>query len=430
MSDSFYVTDAAISKDPIVSLSVLASADPSPTKMMAVEGAAMDDAAQLIVPEALRWASEEISTNGLNTAYCPSTGLPELADLILVESTGQETLDYIQKLGVSHAALVCSGGTSAISLALASCVSRQEPLIVQTPHWSGYDSIALALGLATPINFDFLDKQGRFNLEGLKTTINELPRTAKLSIILNSPFDNPLSCSIKDTDWRDLAKFLAELPPREITIILDTAYMDFGAGGKDYHRLDFIRILFETLDTKFKLILATTLSKSFALYGARVGASILLSKDSSAVRRWTDVAGGILRGMYSSASRPGQELALNILRDPHKLENIHLYQAKTVKLIESRRGLLLKLLSSLDFISNIRDTQASPLQYIEADGGFFTSLKIQDHKFASRLYKAMLAEHIYIPIISEHYLRLPVCAMSSSFTQSLIERISQIANAL
>jgi len=430
MTANFYSTQAAISKDAIVDLSVKASADANPNKIVAVEGAALDDLGNLIVPEAIKWASQEIAANGLNTSYCPSIGLAGLADLILEETLGKLTLTKLKQQGVNHAGLVCSGGTNALSVPLAACASSEDRIIVQTPHWSGYDSIALALGHQPLLNFEFINESGNFNLEGLKETIDNAiklsPKSKRLVIILNTPYDNPLAKEIKRSEWTELIKHLSETNKhRELTIILDTAYMDFGPGGKDYTRLNFLVELFESLEDRFNLVLATTLSKSFAMYGARIAASILLSKNKDIASKWTDIAGGIIRGTYSSASRPGQELALNILKDPVKLANIHQYQKNTVELVQKRQEHLFKLLNKIDFISDVQNDANTPLKYIRPDGVFFTGIRIEDQNLAQMLYTAMLADHIYVPIISNKYLRLPVCAMTEEFSEELLKRLTK-----
>ncbi len=428
----FYVTNAAISKDAIVDLSVKASADTHPNKMMAVEGAAVDDNGNLIVPEAIKWASQEIATNGLNTAYCPSIGIAGLAALILQETVGAVTLKTLEEQGVTSAGLICSGGTNALSVPLAACTQPGDSIIVQNPHWSGYDSIALALGHKPLANFEFINKSGDFDFESFKQVVNNALPSSRLVIILNTPYDNPLAKEIKKESWLEIIKFLQGIKAnqaKEIVIILDTAYMDFGPGGKDYNRLAFIVDLFNSLDDNFSLIIASTLSKSFAMYGARIAISSLLSKNKTKVAKWTDIAGGIIRGTYSSASRPGQELALNILQDPAKLANVHKYQADTVALVQSRQEVLLKELQRYEIFSDIKDGKNTPFQYIKPDGVFFTALKINDPSFAAKLYDAMLAEHLYIPIISGKYLRLPVCAMTADFIEKLVSKLATISNS-
>lgn len=431
---NFYVTNAAISHDAIVDLSVKADADPNPNKMVAVEGAAVGDNGKLIIPQAVITASHEIAANGLNTAYCPSVGMAGLADLIFQETVGTQTINKLEQLGVTHSGLICSGGTNALSVPLMACASNEDSIIVQNPHWSGYDSIAAALGHKPLVNFEFINNEGNFNIEGFKEAISEVLKNSKqhsrLVIVLNTPFDNPLAKEVKEESWQEIIKFLQTInvnQAKEIVLILDTAYMDFGPGGKDYNRLNFLVNLFNSLDTNFSVVLATTLSKSFAMYGARIAASILLSKNKNKVQNWKDRAGGIVRGTYSSASRPGQELAMNILKDPKKLANIHQYQADTVKLVQSRQDFLFSILDGLESFSDIKNNEDTPFQYIKPDGVFFTSLKIKNSFFAKKLLEEMIANHVYVPIISGKYMRLPICALRTDFIEKLMNKISEIS---
>lgn len=419
----FFTTEARISKDPIVGLIQEAGADDHPDKLTAIIGAAADDEGKLIIPKAITKAAEEITKDGIGMGYAPSTGIPKLAELISAEFLGRKTQEKLDQAGVYKAEVITSGGTNAISTALIACTSEDDQIITHNPHWAGYDSVALSISRKPMLNFDILNAEQNFNIDSFTTTINSV-ESDKLSIILNTPFDNPLGKDFGKNTWIEIAKVLKEQinKGKEVLVILDTAYLDFGPDGKDYSRLSFLVDLFETTKSdKFSLVIAGTLSKSFAMYGARIGVATLISSNKEQVASWKNTAGGVIRGTFSNASRPGQEIALNILQDMNKLADIHDFQMKTSQMLAKRRDF---------FVDTMSKDLPEALEIIKADSGFFISLRVADQEFALKLSEELKKNHTYVPLISNQFLRIPVCGLAEKKLEELSQRIIRAAHKL
>jgi aromatic-amino-acid transaminase len=419
---SFFTTEARISKDPIVGLIQKSSEDKSENKLLAIIGAATDDNGKLIVPEIISETAKEILSDGLGMDYVPSPGLPELAPLMSSEILGKELEAKLKAAGVKRSEVSTLGGTNAISLAIQACTALEDEIITHDPHWAGYDSITLALPRKPLINFEFLDSNQNLNFDSFQRTCESVyqnPKNSKLTIILNTPFDNPLGKDLGLDVWKRLAEILSSFAEKDILIILDTAYIDFGPSGKDYNRLNYLLTLFEKIPN-LSLVIAGTVSKSFAMYGARVGVATLLSKDEEKISNWKNIVGGVVRGVFSNAPRFTQELALRILKDPDKLSKIHDFQKATSRLLLKR---------SEFFAENIKN-YPEIFEPIKPDGGFFYSLKIRDKGFASRLSQVLLEQHVYVPILSEKYLRIPICGLSEVKLEKLSRRILELVSNL
>lgn len=422
---SFYATEARVSKDPLVGLVKRAATDEHPDKLTAIIGSAMDDNGKLIVPEAVIETGKEIAEEGINMAYLPSSGLAGLGDAITAEVLGIKTAKALKEMGIHNSAITCAGGTNAISVALMACTGADDPVISHNPHWPGYDSISLSLAKKPILNFDILNAENKFNLEAFSKLVDETAaKSNKLSIVFNTPYDNPLGQDFGVEAWKEIASVLSKYQDKEILMILDTAYLDFGPKGKDYNRLSFLPDLFKTVNNKnFNLVLAATFSKSFAMYGARVGAPILLSPNEELAANWVDIAGGIVRGTFSNASRFGEELALRILKDAKKLADIHDYQEKTVKLISERNEFFTKLLSE-------KQSEDSIFKIIPAHGGFFTSLRIKNANIAAQLSETLIADHYYIPVIANEFMRIPTCGINEAKIEKVVNKLIEVETKL
>ncbi len=224
------------------------------------------------------------------------------------------------------------------------------------------------------------------------------------------------------------------LPEREIVIIIDTAYLDFGPGGKDYSRLSFLPKFFlevngpDTNKDKFNIVIAGTVSKSFAMYAARVGVATLLTSNIDHANQWRDTVGGVIRGTFSNGSRSGQEIALKVLQDMSKLANIHEFQKQASDLVSGRSKIFMQALGATTDAAIM--PIANGLEVIRPDGGFFVSLRIEDRQFARKLFDKCLEEHFYVPLISSKYLRIPTCGLSSSKLETVAKRILEISNRI
>jgi aromatic-amino-acid transaminase len=418
---SLYETNAKITKDPIVGLVQLAAKDDAKEKFTAIIGSAMDDEGKLIVPDPVNDAAKELLKDGMDMSYAPSSGVKGLADLMANEVLGKNVQVELERLGLFRAQLVTCAGTNAISTAIMSCTNIEDEIITHNPHWAGYDSITLALKRPALINFEILDEDDNFNAKAFAETVAQVANKhskAKITIILNTPFDNPLGKDFGDKAWEQIADVLAQYNDREILLILDTAYIDFGPGGKDYKRLSFLTKLFQKVkNPSFNLVIAATVSKSFAMYGARVGVSILITSNGESAKNWHDVVGGTIRGTFSNANNFAQLMVKKIIETPNKLAYIHDFQALTADLIQKRTQVFLEAFDSVGF---------NDFRYIKPDGGFFVSLKFADIEYAKKFNAKMLEKHFYAPLIADQYLRIPVCGLSQEKLQVCVGKLSLI----
>jgi DNA-binding transcriptional MocR family regulator len=117
---------------------------------------------------------------------------------------------------------------------------------------------------------------------------------------------------------------------------------------------------------------------------------------------------------------------MDILKNPAKLANVHQFQEDSSKLISKRREVLMELISA-----NLPEE----FKIIKPDSGFFVSLKVSTHKYqdttyANALYEKILASQLYMPMISNQFLRIPVCGLNESKLTQVITRLAQVAHSM
>jgi aromatic-amino-acid transaminase len=424
--EGLFTTSARTSLDPIMTLVKQAALDED-KKLVAIVGSAMDDSDKLIVPKAVTEAAEEISKLDLNMSYAPSAGLPGLAKLMTEELLGNDNLKDLEKAGIYHSEVVTAGGTGAISTALQACTNPWDPIIIPR-GWPGYNSVASALGRDNLINYKILDKDNNFNIKSLKeslaSAVASAPEGSKITLVLNTPYDNPSGMKISDEDLQDIAKTLKAYKDYKFLVVLDTAYIDFGPKGHDTTQLSFISDFFKNAGD-IKMVICSTLSKTLGVYGARVGAATLLTRIQKDAENWIDVAGGVIRGTVSNLAQHGQQIALKVLSNPRLMNSIYKSQEGIVDMINKRRD---------HFIDKIEPILPNELKIIKPDGGFFLCLKVKDEvlekspDFAEKLSESLVSDHVYIPIIDEQFIRVPVCGLSKDKLSLLAGKIVEHTN--
>jgi aspartate/tyrosine/aromatic aminotransferase len=426
-----FTTPARTSLDPIMTLVKQAAADTHPDKLDAIVGtymndSDMNDSYKLIVPKATIEAASRIHGQDLNMRYAPSAGIKGLATLMTNELLGEQNLENLKAQGIHHSEVVTSGGTGAISTALQACTNPWDPILLPIPGWPGYRSVASAIGHGNLINYKTLDENNNFNINSLQESLNSAvasaPEGSKITLILNTPYDNPSGKEISHDDLMKIAGLLKSYGEQKFLVILDTAYIDFGPNGHNDTRLSFISDFLKEAGPNVNAIVASTSSKGWGTYGARVGAATLLTRNQEDANKWPDVAGGVMRGTVSNLPQHGQQIALEILSDLGLLNSIYDYQKDTVNIINQRRE---------HFIEKISPKLPRELEIIKPDGGFFLCLKVKDDvspDFAKKLSESLLLDHVYIPIIDEQFIRVPVCGLSEDKLSLLAGKIVEHTN--
>src|SRR5690606_7316022 len=129
---------------------------------------------------------------------------------------------------------------------------------------------------------------------------------------LNYPCNNPTGYSLDDREWAEIAEIVARAGRRApVAVMLDRAYERFAAGGTDSW-LNHLPRLMESAT----VLVAWTASKSFTLYGARVGALVALHPDAEVRRRVDNALTYSCRATWSNCNHLGMIAVGDLLTDP------------------------------------------------------------------------------------------------------------------
>ena len=183
-----------------------------------------------------------------NTHYAPNQGIPALREAVAAYETGRGNPTGAEQV------LITIGATQALFTALLGILNPGEEIIVPTPGFMLYESIATVAG-ATVVPLD-ISKTG-FQIE--EAALNDLITDKTKAILINSPC-NP-SGTVFNKESLNIVKRAVLGKP--IFVLCDNVYNQLVYGTFPDISLD--------PDLKEQLILCQSFSKPYAMTGWRIG---------------------------------------------------------------------------------------------------------------------------------------------------------------
>jgi aspartate/tyrosine/aromatic aminotransferase len=187
-------------------------------------------------------------------------------------------------------------------------------------------------------------------------------------------------------------------------VLLDRAYERFAAGGTD----GWLERLPRMLEAATVLV-AWTASKSFAQYGARVGALVALNRDADVRRRIDNALNYSCRATWSNCNHLGMLAVTDLLTDPE------LRRRST----EEREALVRLLGERVDAFNDA--ASAAGLAFPRYEGGFFVSVFTPDGEATAA---AMRERGVFVVPI-RGAVRVALCATPASVVPRMVDAIAE-----
>jgi aromatic-amino-acid transaminase len=346
------------------------------------------------VREALRRVDHERAS-----AYAPISGPPSYLAAVVRDLFGAGAL-------AKHALAVATpGGTGAIHHAIVNFLEPGQEVLTSSYYWGPYAILAdhTRRKLAT---FNMFGRDGRFDAASFEAALSrQVARQGRALILLNSPCHNPTGYSLDEREWRDVVGIVgaaAEKAPA--VLLLDLAYAKFGGSGSG----DWAGYV-EPLLGRATLLCAWTGSKSFAQYGARIGALVAVAEQAEERRRIQNALGYSCRGTWSNCNHLGMLAVTEILSDP----------LLTQRADQEREGLRRLLSERVDEFN--RCARAAGLAYPRYEGGFFVAVFTPD---AKGTVARMQADGVFVVPLAGA-VRVALCATPKAAIPRLVDALAR-----
>ena len=211
------------------------------------------------------------------------------------------------------------GGTGALNLAFINYVNQGETVLLPNHMWENYLNMGKDAGFNTD-TYRLFNDEGLFDIDDLNSKVDDLKKSQKrIMMLINDPCENPTGFCMKDEDYDNLINIAKNNPNNDFIYLMDIAYFDFYNVNPDIIRSRFAK--FKNIPSNALALFVYSGSKSFGLYGLRIGALIGLSKDENEINMFKDASSYTSRAKWSCASTLGINLIERlVLHDAYRFD--------------------------------------------------------------------------------------------------------------
>ena len=304
MSSSIFAAVELAPRDPILGLNESFNADPRGTKVNLGVGVYFDDNGKIPLLSAVKVAEDARVKAALPRGYQPIEGTPAYNQAVQNLLFGSDSPLLANGQVITAQAL---GGTGALKIG-GDYLKRLLPdakVYISDPSWENHRALFEAAGF-TVENYPYYDAATRgVNFAGMKAFLNGLD--AGSIIILHACCHNPTGADLSDAQWGEVVEACRA---RGLVPFLDMAYQGFGFGIEEDGA-----VVGKFLASGLEFFISTSFSKSFSLYGERIGSLSVVTASADAARRVLSQLKICIRTNYSNPSTHGAALVATVLGD-------------------------------------------------------------------------------------------------------------------
>lgn len=290
--------------DPILGLGELFRADPRTNKINLGIGVYKDENGQIPLLDSVKKTEQYLLENVPNKNYLSIEGIAEYATGTQVLLFGANS-DIIKNSRAKTAQT--PGGTGALRV-IADFLAKQtsvKTVWISNPTWPNHFNIFKAAGLETKQYCYYNAAEHNIDFD---TMLADLEQAKPGDVILfHGCCHNPTGIDPTEEQWRTLADLVVE---RGCLPLFDFAYQGF-AHGLEEDALG-LRIFAEKNQ---EILIASSYSKNFSLYGERVGACTLVAADSTIAETAFSQIKATIRANYSNPPTHGGAIVATILNN-------------------------------------------------------------------------------------------------------------------
>jgi aromatic-amino-acid transaminase len=292
-------------KDPIFGLTEAYNADQRPSKVNLGVGVYYTDEGKVPLLRAVLEAEKEVVAKEAPRAYIPIEGPNPYNSAVQNLLFGKDSA-LIQDGQVVTAE--CLGGTGALRVG-GDFVKRLEPTAkaaISSPSWENHRGIFETAGYDV-LEYTYFDPKTRgVDFDGMVKSLESFP--AKTLVILHACCHNPTGADLTKDQWQ---KIISICQQKQLIPFLDIAYQGFAEGIEEDGAA--VRMF---ADSGMSFFVSSSFSKSFSLYGERVGALSIVTQSKEESARVLSQLKRVIRTNYSNPPTHGAAIVATVLNSP------------------------------------------------------------------------------------------------------------------
>ena len=292
-------------KDPIFGLTEAYTADQRPGKVNLGVGVYYTDDGKVPLLKAVLAAEQEVVAKQSPRAYIPIEGPNPYNSAVqnLLFGAGSPLIKEGRVVTAE-----CLGGTGALRVG-GDFVKRLDtgaPAAISAPSWENHRGIFESAGYQV-LEYTYFDPKTRgVDFDGMVKSLESFP--AKTLVILHACCHNPTGADLTAEQWK---KIISICQTRQLIPFLDIAYQGFASGIEQDGAA--VRMF---ADSGMSFFVSSSFSKSFSLYGERVGAISIVTQSKEESARVLSQLKRVIRTNYSNPPTHGAAIVATVLNSP------------------------------------------------------------------------------------------------------------------
>ena len=292
-------------RDPILGLNEQFNADPNPRKVNLGVGVYFDDNGKLPLLQCVQAAEKTLMATPTARGYLPIDGIAAYDSAVkgLVFGADSEPV----KSG-RVATVQAIGGTGGLKIG-ADFLKRLSPnatVLISDPSWENHRALFTNAGFTVETYAYYDAAQRGVNFAAMLASLKAAaPGTI---VVLHACCHNPTGYDITPAQW---AQVIAVVREGRLTPFLDMAYQGFGYGIQEDGA-----VIDQFVAAGLNFFVSTSFSKSFSLYGERVGGLSVLCSDKEEAGRVLSQLKIVIRTNYSNPPTHGGAVVAAVLNNP------------------------------------------------------------------------------------------------------------------
>ncbi len=292
-------------RDPILGLTEQFNADTNPAKVNLGVGVYNDDSGKLPLLQCVAQAERQMVEAAKAHGYLPIDGIAAYDKAVQGLVFGADS-DAVTSGRVVTVQAV--GGTGGLKLGadFLKKISPNASVFISDPSWENHRALFGSAGfnVETYPYYDAAQRGVRF--DAMLAALNAAPAGSIVS--LHACCHNPTGCDLTPAQW---AQVVAAVKAKSLVAFLDMAYQGFGEGiAQDG------AVIQQFLAADLNFFVSTSFSKSFSLYGERVGALSVVCASKDEAARVLSQLKIVIRTNYSSPPTQGAQVVATVLTTP------------------------------------------------------------------------------------------------------------------
>jgi len=292
-------------RDPILGLNEQFNADTNPNKVNLGVGVYFDDNGKLPLLACVQAAEKTMMDKPTARGYLPIDGIVAYDNAVKGLVFGSESEPVTSGRVATVQAIGGTGGLK-IGADFLKKVSPNAKVLISDPSWENHRALFTNAGFEVD-TYAYYDAATRgVNFDGMLASLNAA--VAGTIVVLHACCHNPTGYDITPAQWDQV---IAVVKAKDLTPFLDMAYQGFG-----YGILEDGAVIQKFVAAGLNFFVSTSFSKSFSLYGERVGGLSVLCKDKEEAGRVLSQLKIVIRTNYSNPPTHGGAVVAAVLNNP------------------------------------------------------------------------------------------------------------------